>query len=94
MGYQELLALYEAIGKLFKFKFKTFAQPFQGKRILELGSGVGMLGISLLKTLPMKEYIFTDCHYKVTMRRYRSNNVPKNKPNKLKFSQVRNFIRQ
>jgi hypothetical protein len=24
-----------------------------------------MLGISLLKTLPMKEFIFTDCHYKV-----------------------------
>jgi hypothetical protein len=24
-----------------------------------------MLGISLLKTLPMKEFIFTDCHHKV-----------------------------
>jgi 16S rRNA G1207 methylase RsmC len=38
--------------------------PFQDKRILELGSGVGMLGMSLLKTLPMKEFIFTDCHFK------------------------------
>ena len=24
-----------------------------------------MLGISLLKTLPIREYILTDCHYKV-----------------------------
>jgi methylase of polypeptide subunit release factors len=30
-----------------------------------LGSGVGMLGISLLKTIPMAEYYFTDCHPKV-----------------------------
>jgi hypothetical protein len=39
--------------------------PTQGKRILELGSGTGLLGISLLKSLDVKEYTFTDCHFNV-----------------------------
>ena len=34
----------------------------QGKRVLELGAGVGMLGITLLKNIDMESYTFTDCH--------------------------------
>ena len=37
----------------------------QDKRILELGSGAGMLGVTLLKSLQLKDYTFTDCHFKV-----------------------------
>ena len=34
----------------------------QGRHVLELGSGVGMLGIALLKTVAMESYTFTDCN--------------------------------
>uniref|UniRef100_A0A0K2TVL2 Uncharacterized protein n=1 Tax=Lepeophtheirus salmonis TaxID=72036 RepID=A0A0K2TVL2_LEPSM len=38
----------------------------KGKRIIELGSGVGLLGIHLLKTCPdILEYTFTDTHHNV-----------------------------
>ena len=30
-----------------------------------------MLGISLLKTLEMREYIITDCHYQVIVSNYK-----------------------
>ena len=32
---------------------------------MELGSGVGMLGITLLKTVAVQSYTFTDCHESV-----------------------------
>ncbi len=38
---------------------------FEGKRILELGSGCGLAGISLLKRQALESYTFTDCHSKV-----------------------------
>lgn len=36
-----------------------------GKVILELGSGVGLLGLSVIRTCSPKQYIFTDGHVKV-----------------------------
>ncbi|XP_078096100.1 protein-lysine N-methyltransferase EEF2KMT isoform X8 [Mustelus asterias] len=48
------------------------AQPFQRtfggqpqrrhKSILELGSGIGLVGITICKTCTPKQYIFSDCH--------------------------------
>ncbi len=32
---------------------------------MELGSGAGLLGLSLLKCLRVNDYTFTDCHYQV-----------------------------
>lgn len=40
-------------------------QLFKETKIIELGSGVGLLGMSLLKTMSPKSYTFTDCHFKV-----------------------------
>lgn len=37
----------------------------KGKKVLELGAGVGMLGITLLKALDIGSYTFTDCHVNV-----------------------------
>ncbi|XP_068986400.1 putative protein N-methyltransferase FAM86B1 isoform X2 [Bombus flavifrons] len=37
-------------------------QKFFGKVILELGCGVGLTGLSIIKTCFPKQYIFTDCH--------------------------------
>ena len=45
---------------------QNHADVFAGKRVIELGSGTGMLGISLLKAqLGMHSYTLTDCHHKV-----------------------------
>ena len=45
---------------------KNHADVFAGKRVIELGSGTGLLGISLLKAqLGMRSYTLTDCHHKV-----------------------------
>ena len=45
---------------------QNHADVFAGKRVIELGSGTGMLGISLLKALlGMRTYTLTDCHHKV-----------------------------
>ncbi len=33
--------------------------------MLELGCGTGLLGLTLLKTLPIASYTFTDCHFRV-----------------------------
>ncbi|TRY63825.1 hypothetical protein TCAL_04900 [Tigriopus californicus] len=45
--------------------FETFGDQLEGKRILELGSGLGLFGMSLLKQRHVKSYYFTDCHPKV-----------------------------
>ncbi|XP_050491902.1 protein-lysine N-methyltransferase EEF2KMT isoform X1 [Bombus huntii] len=37
-------------------------EKFFGKVILELGCGVGLTGLSIIKTCFPKQYIFTDCH--------------------------------
>ncbi|XP_043602099.1 protein-lysine N-methyltransferase EEF2KMT [Bombus pyrosoma] len=37
-------------------------QKLFGKVILELGCGVGLTGLSIIKTCFPKQYIFTDCH--------------------------------
>ena len=45
---------------------QNHADVFAGKRVMELGSGTGMLGMSLLKAqLGMRTYTLTDCHHKV-----------------------------
>ena len=44
---------------------QNYARLFDGKKVLELGSGAGLLGLSLIKTLNTKSYVFTDCHFKV-----------------------------
>merc|ERR1719264_2203041 len=45
---------------------QNHADMLTGKRVIELGSGTGMLGISLLKAqLGMRTYTLTDCHNKV-----------------------------
>ena len=45
---------------------QNHADVFAGKRVIELGSGTGMLGMSLLKAqLGMRTYTLTDCHHKV-----------------------------
>ena len=45
---------------------QNHTDAFAGKRVIELGSGTGMLGISLLKAqLGMRTYTLTDCHNKV-----------------------------
>ncbi len=38
---------------------------FQNKKILELGCGVGFVGLHLLKSVPVQSFAFTDCHPKV-----------------------------
>lgn len=37
----------------------------KGKRVLELGSGCGLLGLTLLKSVTLKSFTFTDCHHNV-----------------------------
>ncbi len=37
----------------------------EGKRVVELGCGTGLVGISILKTTDVKSYTFTDCHFRV-----------------------------
>ncbi|XP_066588508.1 protein-lysine N-methyltransferase EEF2KMT [Prorops nasuta] len=36
-----------------------------GKTILELGSGVGLAGLNIIKTCNVKQYVFSDCHSSV-----------------------------
>ncbi|XP_078096096.1 protein-lysine N-methyltransferase EEF2KMT isoform X4 [Mustelus asterias] len=42
---------------------RTFGgQPQRRHNILELGSGIGLVGITICKTCTPKQYIFSDCH--------------------------------
>ncbi|TRY70380.1 hypothetical protein TCAL_02886 [Tigriopus californicus] len=43
-------------------KFTSF---LTNQRVIELGSGSGLLGLSLLRSFGMESFIFTDCHVKV-----------------------------
>lgn len=37
----------------------------ENQRVIELGSGSGLLGLSLLRSFGMESFVFTDCHVKV-----------------------------
>lgn len=41
------------------------AASFEGRSVIEVGCGVGFLGLHLLKSIPIRSYNFTDSHPKV-----------------------------
>ncbi|XP_063759740.1 protein-lysine N-methyltransferase EEF2KMT isoform X2 [Eleginops maclovinus] len=40
-------------------------QAFSGRTVLELGSGVGLTGITICRSCSPKRYVFSDCHPRV-----------------------------
>jgi len=55
----EGLHLWEASVVLSRYSLKHDS-IFQNKKIIELGCGCGLLGISILKEIPVKQYTFSD----------------------------------
>ncbi|XP_049417452.1 protein-lysine N-methyltransferase EEF2KMT isoform X2 [Epinephelus fuscoguttatus] len=43
-------------------------QAFTGRTVLELGSGVGLTGITICRSCSPNRYIFSDCHHKVLQK--------------------------
>uniref|UniRef100_UPI0014454A7F protein-lysine N-methyltransferase EEF2KMT-like n=1 Tax=Epinephelus lanceolatus TaxID=310571 RepID=UPI0014454A7F len=43
-------------------------QAFTGRTVLELGSGVGLTGITICHSCGPNRYIFSDCHHKVLQK--------------------------
>nr|XP_022918147.1 protein-lysine N-methyltransferase EEF2KMT [Onthophagus taurus] len=56
---------------------------FMNKRVLELGSGIGLTGIVITKYCSPKKYIFTDCHDSVLKNLKENINLNLNSSNKV-----------